>query len=434
MDNLVVNPRIASCRMGESLYLVNVYGHMFELNTLAKMIWESFSVRIDIENIKNRVHEEFSTIDRDIISGDIDELLNEFLERKLVLTSQEVKKEGPGIEKQSYKVPTSDNAFWQMADRYKTPAKVDIEIIGSCNQQCVYCYLDDTIDFQSNQPIAVLDLQTIDSLLTELKELGTLYITLTGGEPFMHPEIFPIISSALDKKFYVRVLTNGTLLDENNVKKLSDLQKKGLLSLDITLHSFNFAKHDKFTQSPGSFEKTMKGINLCIENNVCFAIQFNMTKINRDELPKAKLFSIENNINLNVGYTLLPGINHIFDGRALQLSNNTLRSLIETRDFQPKKMYCSAGKTKCWIDFHGDVHFCELLRSNSGNIKNCDFYVIWDAIVDTYEENFPEVCKGCRMDAFCPKCQGELFLNKDAINYYCEIASHSKTVHEGGAI
>ena len=50
-------------------------------------------------------------------------------------------------------------------------------------------------------------------------------ITFIGtGEPLLHPRAFEFISFAKEKRFEVKLFTNGTLLDESRIKTLIDLR------------------------------------------------------------------------------------------------------------------------------------------------------------------------------------------------------------------
>ena len=58
-----------------------------------------------------------------------------------------------------------------------------IDLTYRCNERCVHCYLD----HNSRDELTILDLQRV---FAEARSLGTLFLTLSGGEPMLRPR-FP---------------------------------------------------------------------------------------------------------------------------------------------------------------------------------------------------------------------------------------------------
>ncbi|MBK5094847.1 MAG: radical SAM protein, partial [Deltaproteobacteria bacterium] len=56
---------------------------------------------------------------------------------------------------------------------------------------------------------------------TPLADARVRKLTLTGGEPFAHPDLIEIVAQALAREMTVTVCTNGTLIDEPDVKALA---------------------------------------------------------------------------------------------------------------------------------------------------------------------------------------------------------------------
>jgi uncharacterized Fe-S cluster-containing radical SAM superfamily protein len=77
-----------------------------------------------------------------------------------------------------------------------------------CNLTCANCYIESS---PRNDRLVYLTLAEVTGFLDEIArdDLPTREIGLTGGEPFMNPEIVPIIQTALARGFAVLVLTNA---------------------------------------------------------------------------------------------------------------------------------------------------------------------------------------------------------------------------------
>ncbi len=77
-----------------------------------------------------------------------------------------------------------------------------------CNLACTNCYIEST---PSNDRLEYIRLAEVQEFLNEIEnqDLGTREIGLTGGEPFMNPDIIPIMQAILHRGFDLLVLTNG---------------------------------------------------------------------------------------------------------------------------------------------------------------------------------------------------------------------------------
>ena len=77
-----------------------------------------------------------------------------------------------------------------------------------CNLTCRNCYIESS---PTNDRLAYIPLSDVLRFLDEIAESGlpTREIGLTGGEPFMNPDIVPIVEACLERGFSVLVLTNA---------------------------------------------------------------------------------------------------------------------------------------------------------------------------------------------------------------------------------
>jgi MoaA/NifB/PqqE/SkfB family radical SAM enzyme len=83
-------------------------------------------------------------------------------------------------------------------------------ITNICNRNCQYCFRELNENAQS--------LETNLGILNNLKEIGIKKITFSGGEPFIYPYIINLMAKAKEYGMTVNVVTNGSLLKEDNVE------------------------------------------------------------------------------------------------------------------------------------------------------------------------------------------------------------------------
>ena len=94
-----------------------------------------------------------------------------------------------------------------------------------CNLACTYCNEFD--DFSKPVP-----LQTMFDRLDRLADLGTTVITISGGEPLLHPDLDDIIAHARKRGMIAGMITNGYLLTADRIKRLN---RAGLDHLQISI-------------------------------------------------------------------------------------------------------------------------------------------------------------------------------------------------------
>ncbi|WP_293446536.1 7-carboxy-7-deazaguanine synthase QueE [Persephonella sp.] len=81
--------------------------------------------------------------------------------------------------------------------------------LEGCNLRCPWCDTPYSYDGKSFQEIE------IDSLVSEVEKIGLKRVCITGGEPFLTPQLPDLVKRFLEKDFTVLVETNGTLWIED---------------------------------------------------------------------------------------------------------------------------------------------------------------------------------------------------------------------------
>ncbi|MDX8412265.1 MAG: heme d1 biosynthesis radical SAM protein NirJ [Mariprofundaceae bacterium] len=150
-------------------------------------------------------------------------------------------------------------------------------LIRRCNLTCKHCY---SISADKDFP-GELSTSEVYSVMDDLKGFGVPVLILSGGEPLLRPDIYDISRRARDMGFYVGLSTNGTLIDERNIK---DIAAVGYNYVGISIDGTE-ATHDRFRRKEGAFAASMRAIALCGELGVKVGIRFTMTQDNAHELP-----------------------------------------------------------------------------------------------------------------------------------------------------
>src|ERR1700744_1267837 len=107
----------------------------------------------------------------------------------------------------------------------KHPILVHIIPMRRCNLDCGYCNEYDSV----SKPVP---LEEMKKRLDILADMGTSIITISGGEPLMHPELEEVIRHIRKRGMIAGMITNGFLLSK---ERIATLNAAGLEHLQISI-------------------------------------------------------------------------------------------------------------------------------------------------------------------------------------------------------
>lgn len=155
-------------------------------------------------------------------------------------------------------------------DYSKSPKVCSIQIVDTCFMKCKMCYYWQNIKDPGEQD-QKLSIEDWESFLDSLKEIvpdGT-PVNFTGtGEPLAREGILGLIQYAAKSGFLVNMPTNGYMVDEDMVKRLSDA---GVYGIGVSLDSLNPLIHDFLRGVEGTYDRVMKAIGYLRKNKIGFS-------------------------------------------------------------------------------------------------------------------------------------------------------------------
>jgi len=102
----------------------------------------------------------------------------------------------------------------------RVPLKGSLELTLQCNLRCKHCYLDGVHDgIPGEQELSTEEWYDI---LDQLADAGTLWLLMTGGEPFARSDFLDIYTYAKKRGFLITIFTNGTLITPEIADYLAD--------------------------------------------------------------------------------------------------------------------------------------------------------------------------------------------------------------------
>jgi radical SAM protein with 4Fe4S-binding SPASM domain len=126
-----------------------------------------------------------------------------------------------------------------------------LHVTQNCNLSCETCFV---ADFLRRGPDR-MTLADIERLFDAAVPAGFKNVTITGGEPFLRPDLFDILAAARRRFRLVAVTTNGTALTERSVRPLA-----GLVDwINVSIDGATAGVHDGI-RGAGAFERTLRGL------------------------------------------------------------------------------------------------------------------------------------------------------------------------------
>jgi MoaA/NifB/PqqE/SkfB family radical SAM enzyme len=235
-----------------------------------------------------------------------------------------------------------------------------------CNLSCTYCNEFD--DF--SKPVA---LETMYQRLDRLADLGTTIITISGGEPLLHPELDQIVAHIRQRGLLAGMITNGYLLTAERIQRLN---RAGLDHLQISIDN---VKPDDVSKK--SLKVLDKKLQLLAEHAE-FHVNINSVVGGGIHTPQDAL--VIGKRALELGFTSTVGIIHDGDGQLQPLAERE-REVYSAMRAMEKSSYaringfqdniahgkenqwrCRAGARYLYICEDGLVHYCSQQRGYPG--------------------------------------------------------------------
>ena len=246
------------------------------------------------------------------------------------------------------------------------PLLAHIIPVRRCNLACKYCNEFD--DFSKPVPTEIM-FQRID----KLGALGTSVITISGGEPLLHPELDEIIRRIRANGMIAGMITNGYLLVAERIQRLN---RAGLEWLQISID--NVTPDDVSKTSLKVLDKKLQ----LLADHADFFLNINSGVGGGVKDPQDALTIGRRAMELGFGSTI--GIIHDGDGQLqpllpeeravyLEMKSMEKRSFTRVNAFQdniaqgrPNQWRCRAGARYLYICEDGLVHYCSQQRGYPG--------------------------------------------------------------------
>ena len=285
-------------------------------------------------------------------------------------------------------------SYWSNYSFTPKPSVMYMELTYRCNCRCKFCERW-KIGPQAHQK--ELTTEEVKKILIQAYKIGVRYVGFTGGEPFLRKDIFEIGKFAKNMGLTVTVASNGTLINENNIKEIVTAFDSLTISLDGILKE----THDSLRGVKGGYALAMDAIDLLKKWRMPVAVNMVIVRQNFMEIDEYIQFFSEKRIPVQ----LTPV--HEYETSYLKV-NEALKQIdiekfreewmnlskkyvflscryykhIPTYLSKPNKLLhsyiCFAGAVMFFVNPYGEVFPCEFNRISMGNVREEQLATIWE--------------------------------------------------------
>ncbi|MCU1384205.1 MAG: putative Fe-S oxidoreductase [Acidobacteria bacterium] len=344
-------------------------------------------------------------------------------------------------------------ALHRRAMRERIPVIAAIELTHRCNLACVHCYVNLAPNDREAQR-RELTTEEFFRIIDEMADAGTLWVTLTGGEPLLRPDFCDIYSYAHKKGLLLSVYTNATLITERHLELW---RKQPPRVLEITQYGFTRETYDTVTDVGPQFDRFHRGLARVRDAGLPVTLKAMAMRLTVDEIPAIHEFANAGGMQFRFDAVISPRID---GGRkplaqrltptevaAIEVDGRDTDSLfasycadLEKRPRDDRRYQCGAGLTSFTIDPYGKMHVCQLSRRPG-----------WDVLRDGFRQGFDvefaklraetrtdmSGCGTCATAAACTNCTGMAELEGRSLDdgdpYFCNITDARGELAAGAA-
>ncbi len=325
---------------------------------------------------------------------------------------------------------------------YSGPFVISLNVTARCNFACRYCYKGHL----TTRELEELSGEEIHDIIDQAVALGVKRVFVTGGEPFLRPDLEEIAAHFLEHDIFPYISTNGWLVTP---ARAAALRRAGLKHVQVSFDSPLPSMQDFLSGVPGSHQGILRALDIfsgagMTVRTKCVVTRYNIEQLGwyLDEcyLHGVKLAGISpffpgNYAEPEKSRDLIPDAAQMQEAaRVTAERREKYQGLMQADAFSPilrfdkmpEKGMCGGMATSLSILADGTIHACDLLEEREelkfGNVRNTTIAGAWHSEkAETFRNpdpaRFAEPCRSCETARFCRTgclsyslvCYGDLY-------------------------
>lgn len=347
--------------------------------------------------------------------------------------------------------------LYKKASHLKIPLFGCFELSPVCNFSCKMCYVRKTPEQVIERGRRILDWTEWIRLAKECKTKGTLFLLLSGGEPFLYPNFKELYTELHKMAFVLSINTNGTMINSDVVEWLKENAPS---RINITLYGSSKETYEKVCGSPDGYERAINAIMLLKEAGIPVVINASMIPENSQDMKAIIDFGKKHKINTRISTYMFPPMRRSveetdsrfspeeaaimnmnryewqmenivfkeFVGKQIDTLNESKSECENNWNCEHEEfMKCRAGRSSFWVSWDGTMTACGLMPFPLEVYPFEEtFDTCWEKLT-TKVRTTPVLngCQNCNKKHICNPCVAMIHAETGTINkcssYMCEM-------------
>lgn len=303
---------------------------------------------------------------------------------------------------------------------------IQIEITSLCNERCLHCY----IPGENKVHGRMMSTENAIKLIDQFAEMQGLRVTFSGGEPFLHKDIFKILQHSRKKDLMIFIQSNISTISDEDIQTLRGLN---IFNIQVSLYSTEESVHDQITGIKGSWKRTKNNLEKMVANQIPVMISSPMMKQNHHGYVDLHNYARTLGVFCYVDYVLLAQHNFCTNNLETRLSLEETESLIEkildndeslkskiaslnsmadleTTPFAQRFLKCAILRNSICIAVDGSAYPCPAWQGMIvDDAFNRPLSLIWSnnekvTALRNLDKNKFLKCQQCRLKNYCDMC------------------------------
>ena len=290
-----------------------------------------------------------------------------------------------------------------------------------------------------------------------------LYLLLTGGEPFLWQDFWPLYERLSTMGFLISINSNGTLLDEARVARLAEHPPT---RINITLYGAGNETYEALCGRSGMFDRVDRAITLLRQAGILVKLNCSLTPHNACDLEGIVSYAAERDLILEVNTYMFPplrrdpamvGRNDRFtpvetahyhmeryrlqrgEEDFTRFLQNILRGIApppgldeDCVDPVDGTISCRAGNASFWVTWDGWLTPCGMMPKPRIELKGKPFREAWSELTRvSAAQRLSGTCTGCQNRRICHSCAAMAMAETGSVSgipkYLCEMVWAMRT-------
>ena len=325
---------------------------------------------------------------------------------------------------------TFERQLFAKAARNRIPLYGVLELLPLCNLNCDMCYVHlSKQEMQSQGRLRSLD-EWI-SLAKQMKDAGTLFLLITGGEPLLFPQFKELYCALKDMGMILTLNTNGTLINEEWAEFFAKNKPR---RINITLYGSKNETYENLCHMKDGFDKTIRGIELLKKYEIDVKINGSLVKKNFHDRMEIINIGEKYDIPVRIDTYMYPSVrerNHAYNNQARLDPEMAAKARVEVLQREmgeevfaqyrkirldeaentpegeaiPGQMACRAGKSSFVVNWQGEMRSCVVLDKPSIPLRDVEFEEAWKFTKkETESLRISARCSSCKLRKVCNTC------------------------------